>query len=205
MPPSPHQSARQTIARLVEAQYTIEHELRQHLGYNTDNLVPGLSFAVALQDADPNSLGNDQTALLSYFLSDVSSFKVKNVRHLLDDLLVSDSHLKGCCQTAWGLAKAIEVLSPIAVRASNLSSYEGGLEIAGAKILDIMYESEYQRETYVHLYNFDVQQTPLPIPVLNAEIVRLSESDLPRLIGEVTFTSVLHDPKTGTCFHQICR
>lgn len=200
MPPSPHPSARQTIARLVEAQYTIEHELRQHLGYNTGNLVPGLSFAVALQDADPNSLRNDQTALLSYFLSDVSSFKVKNVRHLLDDLLVSDSHLKGCCQTAWGLAKAVEVLSPIAVRASNLSSYEGGLEIAGAKILDIMYESEYQRETYVHLYNFDVQQTPLPIPVLNAEIVRLSESDLPRLIGEVTFTSVLHDPKTGTCF-----
>jgi hypothetical protein len=200
MPPSPHPSALQSIARLVEAQYTIERELRQHLEYNTGNLITGLSFAIALQDADPNSLDSFQTALLSYFLSDDSSFKVKNVRHLLDDLLASDSHLKACCQTAWGLARAVEVLSPIAIRASNLSSYEGGLEIAGAKILDIMYESEYQRETYVHLYNFDVQQAPLPIPVLNAEIVRLSESDLPRLIGEVTFTSVLHDPKTGTCF-----
>ena len=200
MPPSPHPSALQAIARLVEAQYTIERELRQHLEYNTGNLITGLSFAVALQDTDPNSLDSFQTALLSYFLSDDSSFKVKNVRHLLDDLLASDSHLKACCQTAWGLARAVEVLSPIAIRASSLSSYEGGIEIAGGKILDIMYASEYQRETYIHLYNFEGEQVPLALPMFNAEVVRLGVNDLPRLIGETTFTSALHDSQTGTCF-----
>lgn len=200
MPPLPHRSAGQAITKLIEAQSTIERELRQHLEYNTGNLITGLSFAVALQDADPKDLDSFQTALLYYFLSDDSSFKTKNIRQLLDDLLAADVHLKSCCLTAWGLARAIEVLSPIAIRSSGLSWDEGMQEIAVARMLGILYETEYQRESYVHLYNFDVEQAPLPIPILDTQIVRLSESDLPRLIGEVTFTSALHDPKTGTCF-----
>lgn len=200
MPPSPHQSATQTITRLIEAQYTIEREIRQHLEFNTGNLVTGLSLAVALQDANPESLNGFQTALRSYFLSDDSSFTRMNVRQLLDDLLTADSHLRACCQTAWGLARAVEVLSPIAIRASNLPSAEGGLEISAARMLDIMYASEYQRETYIHLYNFESEQVPPALPMFNAEVVRLSVNDLPRLIGEATFTSALHDPRTGTCF-----
>jgi hypothetical protein len=99
-----------------------------------------------------------------------------------------------------GLARAVEVLSPLALRASNLSSYEGGLEIAAGRMLEIMYASEYQRETYIHLYNFESEQVPLALPVFNAEVVRLSVNDLPRLIGETTFTRALHEPQTGTCF-----
>jgi hypothetical protein len=200
MPPSPHQSAAQTITKLIEAQYTIERELRQHLEFNTGNLVTGLSLAVTLQDANPESLNGFQITLRSYFLSDASSFKRMKVRQLLDDLLAADSHVSACCQTPWGLARAIEVLSPIAIRSSGLSWDEGGQEIAVPRMLSILYETDYQRETYVHLYNFVSEQLPLPISVFHAEIVGLSVTDLPRLIGEVTFTSVLHDPKTGACF-----
>ena len=200
MPPLPHPSAAQTITRLVDAQYTIEREIRKHLEYNTGNLVTGLSFAVALQDANPESLDSFQTALRSYFLSDDSSFKTKNVRQLLDDVLAADAHLKACCQTPWGLARAIETLSPIAIRSSGLSWDEGGQEIAVARMLAIVYESEYQRETYIHLYNFESEHVPLALPMFNAEVVRLGVNDLPRLIGEITFTSALHDPQTGTCF-----
>jgi len=75
-----------------------------------------------------------------------------------------------------------------------------GGNIAVARMLALLYASEYQRETYIHIYNFDLQQVPLSLPMFNAEVVRLGVDDLPRLIGEVTFTSALHDPKTGTCF-----
>ena len=200
MPPAPHQSATQTIQRLIEAQYTIEREIRQHLEFNTGNLVAGLSFAVTLQDANLEGLNGFQVALRTYFLSDDSSFKRMKVRQLLDDLLAADSHLNACCQTPWGLARAIEVLSPIAIRASGLSWDEGGQEIAVARMLGILYETEYQRETYIHLYNFDIEQVPLALSMFNAEVVRLSVNDLPRLIGETTFTSALHDPQTGRCF-----
>jgi hypothetical protein len=36
--------------------------------------------------------------------------------------------------------------------------------------------------------------------MFNADVARLSVNDLPRLIGETTFTSALHDSQTGTCF-----
>jgi hypothetical protein len=200
MPPSPHPLSAKTITKLIGAQYAIERELRQHLSYSTGTLVTGLSWAVAIQDANPDNLDSFQAALRSYFLSDDSSYKTKDARNLLDELLAADAHLKACCQTAWGLARGIEVLSPIAIRSSGLSWDEGGQEIAVARMLGILYETEYQRETYVHIYNFVSEQTPLPISVFHAEIVGLSVTDLPRLIGEVTVTSVLHDPKTGTCF-----
>src|SRR6185295_2032099 len=160
----PHQSAAQTITKLIEAQYTIERELRQHLEFNTGNLVTGLSLAVTLQDANPESLNGFQIALRSYFLSDASSFKRMKVRQLLDDLLAADSHVSACCQTPWGLARAVEVLSPMAIRASNLPSDEGRLENAAVRMLDIMYTSEYQREIYIHLYNFESEQVPLALP-----------------------------------------
>jgi len=200
MPPSPHPTARQTIAKLIEAHYAIERELRQHLQFNTVSVITGLSFAVFLEDANPESLDSFQVALRAYFMSSDSSFMTKNVHQLLDNLLTADSHLRACCQTAWALARAVEILSPVAIQASNLSSYEGGLEIAAGRMLDIMFASEYQREIYVHIYNLEIETVPLPLPKFNAEVVRLSENDLPRLIGETTFTSALHDPRTGTCF-----
>jgi len=200
MPPSPHPLSAKTITKLIEAQYAIERELRQHLSHSTANFVTGLSWAVAIQDASPDNLDSFQAALRSYFLSGDSSYKTKGARNLLDDLLAADAHLKACCQTAWGLARAIEVLSPIAIRSSGLSWDEGGQEVAVARMLGILYESEYQRETYIHLYNIELEQSLLPIPVFHTEIVGLSETDLPRLIGEVTFSSALHDARTGTCF-----
>lgn len=200
MPPSAHPSSAQTIVKLIDAQYAIERELRQHLKYDTGHVVTGLSLAVSVQDANPDNLDSFQASLRSYFLSDDSSYKTKDARNLLDELLAADAHLKACCRTAWGLARTIEVLSPIAIRSSGLSWDEGGQEVALARMLGILYETEYQRETYVHLYNFVSEQLPLPISAFDAEVVGLSVTDLPRLIGEVTFTSVLHDPKTGTFF-----
>lgn len=200
MPPTPHSSCSEVITKLIEAQYAIESELRRHLTYNTGNLVTGLSLAVALQNEEAENLDNFQKALRTYFLCDDSSFRTRNVRQLLDDLLAVDAHLKACCQTAWGLARTIEVLSPIAIRASNASWDEGGQTIAVSHMLAMLYECEYQRETYIHLYNFDIEQVPLALPMFNAAVVRLGVNDLPRLIGEATFTSALHDPKTGTCF-----
>lgn len=200
MPPTPHRSCAGAITKLIEAQYAIQSELQRHPTYNTVGLVTSLSLAVALHDAKPEDLNNFHVSLRSYFLGDGSSFKTRNVRRLLDDLLAADIHLRACCQSAWGLARTIETLSPSAIRASNQSWDEGGQEIAVARMLARLYESEYQRETYIHLYNLDLEQVPLVIPIFDMEVVRLSEDDLPRLIGEVTFTSALHDPKTGTCF-----
>lgn len=200
MPPSPHQTARQSIARLIEAHYAIEHELRQHATFNVGSLITGLSFAVFLEGASLESLDSSQVALRAYFLSGDSSFKTKNVRHLLDGLLTADSHLRECCQTPWGLARAIEILSPIVFQGIRLSSYEGGFEIAAERMLEIMYATEYRREIYVHIYNLEVETLPLPLSIFAAEIVRLAINDLPRLIGETTFTSALHDSRTGTCF-----
>lgn len=200
MTPSPHQSAHQTIARLIEAHYAIEDELRQHPAFKAGSVISGLSFAVYLEDTNPDGLDSFQHALRAYFLSDDSSFKTKKVRQFLNDLLAVDSHLAACCQTPWGLARAVEILSPVAIQASNLSSYEGGIEIAAGRMLDIMFAGEYQREIYVHIYNLATETVPLPLPMFSAEVVRLSELDLPRLIGETTFASALHDPRTGTCF-----
>jgi len=200
MASSPHQSAHQTIARLIEAHYAIETELRQHSAFKPGSVILGLSFAISLEDTSPDGLDSFHTALRAYFLSDDSSFKTKRVRQFLNDLLAVDSHLAACCQTPWGLARAVEILSPVAIQASNLSFYEGGIEIAAGRMLDMMFASEYQREIYIHIYNLATETVPLSLPMFSAEVVRLSESDLPRLIGETTFTSALHDPRTGTCF-----
>lgn len=200
MPLSPDPTARQTIQKLIEAYYIIERELLQYPQFKTINRVTALSLAVLLEDTNPESLETFQVSLRAYFLSNNSSFKTKNVRQLLDSLLTADSHLKACCQNAWGLARAVEVLSPFAIQASGVSSYEGGLEIAAERMLEIMFANEYQRETYVHLYNLEIETAPLTLAMFSAEVVRLGENDLPRLIGETTFISALHDSRTGTCF-----
>lgn len=197
-PVTPHASCPGVIAKLIEAQSAIQFELRGQPAFNTGNV--GISLAVALQNAKPESLDSTLLALRSHLLSKASSFTTRNVRQLLDGLLSADAHLEACCQTAWGLAKAIEVLSPNSIRASDGSWDEGGQQIAVARMLGMLYESEYQRETYIHIYNLALEQVPLVLPMFNTEIVRLGVDDLPRLIGEATFTSALHDPRTGTCF-----
>lgn len=68
MPPLPHSSSGPAITKLVEAQYAIERELRQHLNYDTGHLVTGLSLAVSILDANPDNLDSFQAALRSYFL-----------------------------------------------------------------------------------------------------------------------------------------
>jgi hypothetical protein len=132
MSPTPHASCSEVITKLIEAQYAVESELRQYLNNKTDNIGTGLSLAVALQNEKNENLDDFQKALRGHFLSNGSSFKTRNVRQLLDGLLAVDIHLKACCLSAWGLARAIEVLSPIAIRASNKSWDEGGQTIAVA-------------------------------------------------------------------------
>lgn len=196
MPATPHPSCSGVITKLIEALYAIRSELRAR---KAGHIESGLSLAVALQDANPEGLDASQKVWRNHFLDD-SSFKTRSVRQLLDDLIAVDPHLKSCCRSAWGLARAIEVLSPIALQAMDRSWDEGGQEAAVGRMLTLLYESDYQRETYIHIYNLDLEQPPLPIPTFSAEFVRLEPGDLPRLIGEATFTSALHDSRTGTCF-----
>ena len=194
----PHPSCPQLLEKVLDSKYRMLNDLRQHDKYRILASQDALAVAVALCEAAPDTLPEYNRELRDYFLT-VSCFAKDRIRALLDDLLAADSHLKSCCRNATGLARAIEIVSPSASTPTAQWNTGGKGAIIGS-ILARLFECPYQRETFVHLYNLRVGPVPVRLPDVDADIVQLDVQDIPRLTGEVTFVSALHDPRTGTGF-----
>jgi hypothetical protein len=198
---TPHESCARTLALLVTANFKILHELHSS-AFNITGVHSFLSYAVALQDADVESL-DLTTRDLRTFLLTTSAYTTDHCRTLLEGLLTADQHLRTCCQTPWGLARAIELLIPQSLVAMHSGWDEGGVETAIAQMMASLYEGPFQRAVYIRLYNFYCDSLPLKFPGFNLEVVKLDSGAVAVLLGEVTPFSALHDTNTGMCFLKL--
>src|SRR5204863_5646316 len=67
------------------------------------------------------------------------------------------------------------------------------------KLISRLYEADYTRAAYFHLYNVDVHADHVPL-VFGWDIVPLSEQDAAALLNEPTLTSRLHFERSGNAF-----
>lgn len=197
MRPNPHHLARQIITRLIETKHALLLEIQRIPKFKRIDESWVLSLAVALQDANVDALPQGNRELRSFILND-SSYAKREARTGLDELLNNDSHIRTCCQTAWGLARAIDLLTPEALEVMTIGWNEGGVEAAVSRMLELIYESEFRRNIFLRVYNLDCQSLPAELPV----IVKLEHSDIAKLLGEYTDRSALHDQNTGNCFFK---
>lgn len=164
----------------------------------------GLSLAVALHDAsNVDELPPLNSQLRSFILTE-SSYGKRDARVDLDELLSGDPHLHKCCQTAWGIARAIDLLLPEALEAmpQSMSWDEGGVDSAIPRMVELLYQSEFRRNIFLRVYNLDSETLPLPFPGFEIDVVRLEHTDIAELVGESTTHSALHSANTGNCFFK---
>jgi hypothetical protein len=164
----------------------------------------GLSLAVALHDAaNVGDLPQSNRELRSFIL-DESSYGRRDARASLEELLNGDSHIRKCCQNAWGLARAIDLLVPEAFEAmpQSMSWDEGGVEFAISRMVELLYQSEFRRNIFLRVYNLDSETLLLPFPGFDVDLIRLEHTDIPELLGEATTHSALHNVTTGNCFFK---
>jgi len=199
MTPIPHISCPEKLASLIEIKCSLLHEVKQQAKFKGIDLTWGLSLAVALEDAKIEELPDVNRDLRAFILTD-SSYAKRGARAILDELLKPDEHLRRCCQTAWGLARAIDMLAPDALKAMSVSWDEGGIASAVPELISSLYASEFQRNVFIRLYNFDSNVLPINISLLKAQLIKLGLNDIAELLGEVSAPSALHDAKTGMCF-----
>lgn len=199
MRPTPDPSSRAKLTSLIEVRYRLIHEIRQDPKLNKAELSWGLSLAVALQDANIEELPPFNKELRSFILTD-SSYSKRDARTILDGLVNDDQHLHRCCLSAWGLARSIDFLAPEAMEAMPVSFDEGGVDAAASHMIELLYEDEFRRNIFLHIYNLASDCLPIEMPYFNAELIKLEPKDIAQLLGESTSHSVLHDPNTGACF-----
>lgn len=199
MPPKPHHLSSDSLARLIEIRLGLVDEIRQHPDFGQLDPTWILSCAVSMHDADAQTI-DARTDNLRAFFSTASSYGIKNGRGILDELLAADDHLRACCQTPWGLARAIDLhVSDSAVGMTG-GGDEEGVKTAVSRMVASLYQEDFKCGIFVRLYNFDTDCLPLAIPSINAEIVRLTVQEIAELLGESTPYTSLHDGGTGTCF-----
>ena len=200
--PIPHQSVQAVLTKLIETRFHMLREIQACPQFKNMDLTSGLSFAVALYDAvDVDELPPLNRELRSFILSE-SCFGKSEARAILDKLLSDDSHLRKCCQTAWGLARTIDLVLPEALEAMPYSWDEGGVEFAVSRMVERLYESEFRRNIFVRVYNLDSEMLSCSFSGFEFDVVRLPHTDIALLVGDATPHSVLHDVKTGTCFFK---
>ncbi|MBX3301764.1 MAG: hypothetical protein KF693_06080 [Nitrospira sp.] len=198
----PRQYIRPILITLIEVKFAMLREIQARPQFRGMDLSWGLSLAVALHDAaDVDDLPPLNRELRSFILSE-SSFGKREARAILDKLLSDDSHLRKCCQTAWGLARTIDLLLPEALEAMPSSWDEGGVEFAVSRMVERLYESEFRRNVFVRVYNLDSEMLSCSFPGFDFDVVRLEHTDIALLVGETTSHSALHDVNTGTCFFK---
>lgn len=199
MPPKAHHLSSDWLARLIEIRLAIVHEIRQHPDFSQSDPTWILSWAVSVHDADAQTIDARTDNLRTFFLT-ASSYGIKNARGILDELLAADDHLRACCQTAWGLARAIDLhVSDSSVGVTG-GEDEEGVKTAVSRMVASLYQEDFKCGIFVRLYNFDTDCLPLAIPSINAEIVKLTAQEIAELLGESTPYTSLHDAGTGTCF-----
>lgn len=198
----PHALIRPILTKLIETKFAMLREMHARPQFRRMDLSWGLSLAVALHDTtNIDDLAQANRELRSYILNE-SSYGKRDARTSLEELLNGDLHLRKCCQTAWGLARAIDLLVPEALEVMPMSWDEGGVEIAISRMVELLYQSEFRRNIFLRVYNLDSETMLLPFPGFEIDVVRLEHTDIAELVGESTTHSALHDVKTGNCFFK---
>src|SRR5262249_6405465 len=60
-----------------------------------------------------------------------------------------------------------------------------------------LYEEEYVRRGYFRFYNLEIDESPLQVPGLTAELRRLDDWEITDITGATTSLSTLHLPNAG--------
>ncbi|MDT7043993.1 HEPN domain-containing protein [Candidatus Nitronereus thalassa] len=192
----PKTDCAEILGKIVEANEYLVLEVRQKWGHFGQ---APLTLAISLEETPPDKLNDPLKQLRDFFLSS-SQYKQLNIRSLLDQILNQEPHLKACCLNAKGMAKAIEVLKDSALNQMTMSWNEGGKKAAIGWLTAKLFEQEYQEEHYIHLYNLQLDISPVRIQTMNMELIKLADHEIPQLIGEQPPISFLHNSSTGNCF-----
>ncbi len=196
----PHPECLEILKHLIRAKALIAHELHHRQELNASGRTDGLSLAIALREANAEQLPDEKKGLKRFFLTD-SAFTEFDVPGQLGKLLSADEHLQKCCITAWGLARAIELLDSDPMEASSAKDWdEARVDKTATQVMAKIYEHDYARGFFVRLYNLDSDLESIKIPAFETEIVRLHDQHIPQLIGETSINSSLHFPETGSLF-----
>ena len=159
----------------------------------------GLAFAILLESGEEADFQPNLLDLRKQLLA--LPYGQESVKARLEDLLNLAPRLKAACLNPWGLAKALDLLL--------FNSYEhvlvpGASSFSEEQLLSYLtqhlFETKYTRMALLHLYNLKIDGTAIEIPLLQARILVLTESDLPLVTGEPTVISTLHYEHGGNCF-----
>lgn len=184
-------------------------QLKLNLFKETANLLQSLALssydpltlAVVFESDQSSPLPSKQWAELRRFLLSESSYAKDGIRAKLEEILENNSHLASCCRNPLGLARTISILGDEALSASPIAQDGLITKTVIDHLLARLFESEYQRGAYIHIYNLRMNSSlPVQIPNTQAEIVTIDNSLITRLTGEMSPTSFIHNVKAGNCF-----
>lgn len=122
---------------------------------------------------------------------------------ILNKILESDSHLKICCDRPFNLAyifdeyflKYIYQLSTLSMKID-----EKQFDIMFKELLSTLYQQEYSRNAYFHLYNFEYEKQKIKFD--DTLLIEIDEKYIPRLLGERGSISYFHTSGIGNYFIQ---
>lgn len=129
---------------------------------------------------------------------------VERVNMYLEQLkliLNSDPHLKLCCDNTFNLAYIMDkyLLEQVyKLKTIGLKIDETQFETLYKEFEAIIYERQYSRNAYFHLYNFYHENSDLAVE--DMKIVKLHDTFIPKLFREKNPESFVHYGKTGNHF-----
>jgi hypothetical protein len=157
-----------------------------------------LSVAVHLLD-NPPPAGAETRELFESV--EASSLARRNIRSLLTVLLQSDPHITTTCRTTWELASALQMLALDAIaRSAGLGRDVPTTEIVAASLMTRLFEADYRRGAFFHVYNIDLPDGPMALPIPGWGLVRMSSEEVALVSNEPTTSSRLYHPNTGNAF-----
>jgi hypothetical protein len=116
--------------------------------------------------------------------------------------LLADSHLTLTCRDTMRVASALQNLG-LRQLGNNpgLEQWtESDLDQLADHLVARLFEAAYVRRVYFRFYNLQIDESPLPIPLLDASFQHLGSWDITPITGESTPSSTLHLPETGNVF-----
>lgn len=189
------------LSRVIGAWKKSVATLRGHAEWKSVDVSTLLSIYVSFTTIDISRLAEPSLRLRDFLLHH-TELGQRSVKAVLDEVLTADTHLRAACRTPWGAAKALEVvLLDQLARLPHIPDSDDFSDGALTAIaIEQMYKSPYARHGFVHVYNLALERQTIHVPLLDASIMTLLDTDIPLITGESTPVSRLHQPGTGNCF-----
>jgi hypothetical protein len=195
MPAEMHAELVAIVGEWRETVKLLDRDGKSHLLPASDRF----NYVITIDDMAEDELA-DNPKTLKGLLPDLPYVK-QGLKERLKNIIGTVPQIKATCLTPWGLSKALDLLLFNITETSQLGQLlQPDDEFAAQYLSQKFFEEPFTRIALVHLYNLKTDQTEIKLDEINARILTLTESDLPLVTGESTFTSSLHYTHTGNCF-----